>query len=234
MARARNARTEASELALAIARRNLVPDAEAETATDFLCGMIADQIGGLPGIRKSREWVKAASAAEEARHRTELIAAQILTQEEADALERKAERTEGEALLLEAHRIRQALNVPAITAVLDFWDRGAAVRRLDRFGAARGIVPAHDDGGDTLARRRYWKACARAYGHLFQSFDLTDGEWLNDDTAGGILDRVMAQCHLLAHLGRVLDHRPGRHSAANPVRQHAHSLRMAHDPPPGR
>ncbi|ETD87797.1 plasmid replication protein, CyRepA1 family [Rhodobacter capsulatus] len=148
--------------------------------------------------------VKAASAAEEARHRTELIAAQILTQEEADALERKAERTEGEALLLEAHRIRQALNVPAITeAVLDFWDRGAAVRRLDRFGAARGIVPAHDDGGDTLARRRYWKACARAYGHLFQGFDLTDGEWLNDDTAGEILDRVMAQRHLLAHLGIV-------------------------------
>lgn len=47
MARARNARTEASELAVAIARRDLVPDAEAETATDFLCGMIADQIGGL-------------------------------------------------------------------------------------------------------------------------------------------------------------------------------------------
>ncbi|PYF12984.1 hypothetical protein C8J30_101369 [Rhodobacter viridis] len=48
MARARDARAEASELALAIARRDLIQDSEAETATDFLCGVIADQIGGLP------------------------------------------------------------------------------------------------------------------------------------------------------------------------------------------
>jgi hypothetical protein len=48
MARARDARAEASELALAVARRDVIPYAEAETATDFLCGVIADQIGGLP------------------------------------------------------------------------------------------------------------------------------------------------------------------------------------------
>jgi putative DNA primase/helicase len=148
--------------------------------------------------------VKAASVAEEARHRAELIAARILTQDEAAAIERKADRTEGEALLIEAHRIRQTLNVPEITeAVIDFWDRGAVVRKLDRFGAAQGIVPAHDDRSDILARRRYWKACARAYGHLFQGIDLTAGEWLTDETAGDILERVMSQRHLLAHLGIV-------------------------------
>lgn len=48
MARARDARAEASELALAVSRRDLIPDAEAETAADFLCGVIVDRIGGLP------------------------------------------------------------------------------------------------------------------------------------------------------------------------------------------
>ncbi len=71
MARARNARTEASELALAIARRDLVPDAEAETATDFLCGMIADQIGGLPArvTRDLRERRRIEDALREAQDR---------------------------------------------------------------------------------------------------------------------------------------------------------------------
>jgi len=47
-ARARDARAEASELALAVARRDLIQDSEAETATDFLCGVISEAIGGLP------------------------------------------------------------------------------------------------------------------------------------------------------------------------------------------
>ena len=48
MARARDARAEASELALAISRRDLIPDAEAETAADYVCDVIVDRIGGLP------------------------------------------------------------------------------------------------------------------------------------------------------------------------------------------
>ncbi|KQB17102.1 hypothetical protein H9N28_07190 [Rhodobacter capsulatus] len=48
MARARDARAEASELALAISRRDLVPDAEAETAADYVCGVIVDRVGGMP------------------------------------------------------------------------------------------------------------------------------------------------------------------------------------------
>lgn len=48
MARARDARAEASELALAVARRDLIQASEAETATDFVCGIVAEAIGGLP------------------------------------------------------------------------------------------------------------------------------------------------------------------------------------------
>lgn len=148
--------------------------------------------------------VKLASEAEAQRHRAALIAARHLNTAEAEALERKTERTEGEALLLEAHRIRAALNIPSITPeILDFWDRGAVLRKLDRYGAAQGIIPSGGELGNDLARRRYWHACARAYGHIFDGIDLTAGHWLTEDTAGAILDRVLAQRHLLAHLGLV-------------------------------
>ncbi|MBL8563874.1 MAG: hypothetical protein JNN06_16525 [Gemmobacter sp.] len=45
---ARNARAEASELALAVAHRELIPDEEAETAVDFLCAVITRELTGLP------------------------------------------------------------------------------------------------------------------------------------------------------------------------------------------
>ncbi|MFU8865084.1 MAG: plasmid replication protein, CyRepA1 family [Rhodobacterales bacterium] len=148
--------------------------------------------------------IKAASKAEEDRHRAALLSARILTTEEADAIERKAERTEAEAVLIEAQRIRRVLNVDQLDDdTLDFWDRGAVVRRMDRFAAAQGVVGAHDDTGDTLARRRYWRACARAYGFLFQGIDLSDGEWLTPEVAEEIVGRVMERRHLLAHLGVV-------------------------------
>jgi putative DNA primase/helicase len=148
--------------------------------------------------------IKAATKAEEERHRAALLSARILTQSEADAIERKAERTESETVLLEAHRIRRVLNVEQLDGdILDFWDRGAVVRRMDRFAAAQGVVGAHDDTGDTLARRRYWRACARAYGFLFQGIDMQDGEWLTPEVADAIIGRVMQRRHLLAHLGVV-------------------------------
>lgn len=148
--------------------------------------------------------IKAATKAEERRHRAALMAARILSADEAEAIERKADRTEAEAVLIEAHRIRQILNVAQLDDdTLDFWDRGAVVKRMDRFAAAQGVVPAHDDTGDTLARRRYWRACARAYGYIFDGIDLSDGEWLTPDVADAIIGRVMQRRHLLAHLGVV-------------------------------
>lgn len=148
--------------------------------------------------------IKVASKAEEDRHRAALLSARILTTEEAEKIERKAERTEAEAVLIEAHRIRRILNVEQLDdGTLDFWDRGAVVKRMDRFAAAQGVVGAHDDTGDTLARRRYWRACARAYGYLFEGIDLSDGEWLTPDVADAIIGRVMQRRHLLAHLGVV-------------------------------
>ena len=118
-------------------------------------------------------------------------------------LERLTDKTADQLLLLEAHKIKALLNVPEITdEVLEFWDGGRCLRRIDRFNAARGIVPVFDDTKDTLSRRRYWKACARAYSYLFNGIDIASGEhWLTTDTANTVLDRLLAQRHLLAHLG---------------------------------
>ncbi|RID91621.1 hypothetical protein D2N39_13065 [Gemmobacter lutimaris] len=45
---ARDARAEASELALAVARRDAIPDDQAEAAADFLCATITRELSGLP------------------------------------------------------------------------------------------------------------------------------------------------------------------------------------------
>jgi hypothetical protein len=45
---ARDARAEASELALAVARRDVIPDDQAEAAADFLCAVITRELTGLP------------------------------------------------------------------------------------------------------------------------------------------------------------------------------------------
>jgi hypothetical protein len=45
---ARDARAEASELALAVARRDAIPDDQAEAAADFLCATITRELTGLP------------------------------------------------------------------------------------------------------------------------------------------------------------------------------------------
>lgn len=149
--------------------------------------------------------IKAASAAVEMKHRADLIAAPVLSDDQAETLDRKADRTEAENTLLEAHRIRRGLNVDKITeATLDWWDGGRVLRRMDRFGAAQGIIPARQDTREALARRRFWTASARAYAYVFGDLDLFNAEhWLTDTIANQILDRVIAKRFLLAALGIV-------------------------------
>ena len=63
-----------------------------------------------------------------------------------------------------------------------------------------------------MSRRRYWKACARAYSYLFNGIDITSADhWLNEATASIVVDRMIAQRHLLAHLGIA----PAKYAAFN-------------------
>lgn len=140
-------------------------------------------------------------------HRREALkAAPILTDDEADALNRNSKRTELQSIMLEAHRLRRGLGLigqPITDEAIDFWDDGRAARQLDRFDAFRGIVPSHDDCNVPITQRRYLTACARAYGWLLDGIDTKAEGWLTPDVAELVLDRIMQHRHLLAHLGIV-------------------------------
>ncbi|GAA0576093.1 hypothetical protein GCM10008997_26290 [Halomonas salifodinae] len=148
-------------------------------------------------LKESREHVREAKQAA-------LIAAPAITDERAQELGRLKERAELTSITLEAHRIRRALGIigkPLDDEILAVWDDGRAVARLDRFSAFRGIVSDFDDSTKAVASRRYYEACARAYGWLFDGIDTNAEGWLTPDAASMILDRIMEQRHLLAHLG---------------------------------
>lgn len=138
--------------------------------------------------------------------RDALLNAPIITDERAAELERQKVRSELSNITLEAHRIRHALgiqNKPLDDDILTFWDDGHAVAKLDRFSAFQGVVSDCDDSGKSLSSRRYYEACARAYGWLFDGIDTDAEDWLTPGVANQVLDRVMKHRHLLAHLGIV-------------------------------
>lgn len=136
-------------------------------------------------------------------HRDALLAASVISDAEARRLKGAADRTELENIKMEAHQIRRELNVDRLDhGVLDFWDNGASIRRLDRFSASQGIVSSYDDTGANLALRAYARATAKAYKELFLGFDL-DKTQITKAVAATILDRILERRHLLAHLGIV-------------------------------
>ncbi|MGO2383087.1 plasmid replication protein, CyRepA1 family [Vreelandella zhanjiangensis] len=138
--------------------------------------------------------------------RDALLNAPIITDERAAELERQRVRSELSNITLEAHRIRRALGIqgkPLDDDILTFWDDGRAVAKLDRFSAFQGVVSDFDDSGKSLSSRRYYEACARAYGWLFEGIDTDVDGWLTLGVANQVLGRVMEHRHLLAHLGIV-------------------------------
>lgn len=141
--------------------------------------------------------------AQDEAHRAALLAAPVLDDDEAKKLEAKASRTEQQNITLEAWRIRRALNVSDLDGdTLDFWDNGAAVRRLDRFSAWQGTIAAFDDTAENPARRRFLIATAKATQELLEGFD-PDSDRVTDEMGEMLLDRMLAKRHLLAHLGIV-------------------------------
>jgi len=136
-------------------------------------------------------------------HRIALLAAPLIDDADARRLEATPDRTELQNITLEAWRIRASLGVDVLDdAALDFWDDGAAVRRLDRFSAWQGIVGAYDDSKDNLANRSFRRAMAKAYAKLLHGIDLA-ADRITDALADVVLDRMLDQRLLLARLGVV-------------------------------
>jgi putative DNA primase/helicase len=139
-----------------------------------------------------------------AEHRAALMAAPVLTDEEAKRLESLPARTMIQNEHLEAHRIRQALGVTVLDdATLDIWDDGRAVRRMDRFSAFRGVVSSFNDRSDNIARRRFQRATASAYAKLLSGINLTSDR-ITEEMAETVIKRVIGpRRFLLVRLGIV-------------------------------
>lgn len=183
---------------------------EANARADFAAGLLWQlERAGWSLRHGEREEDGLAAALKELRleqaeaHRTALLAAPVIDNDEARRLEATPYRTELQNITLEAWRIRASLGVDALdTAALDFWDDGAAVRRLDRFSAWQGIVGAYDDSKDNLANRGFRRAMSKAYAHVLHGIDLA-ADRITDALADLVLDRVIDQRLLLARLGVV-------------------------------
>lgn len=209
--------TEAAALECAVALPNdftelvaSIQAADSNARADFAAGLLWQLEAAKWSLRRGADTdeetaatLKAMTAEQKAQHRADLLAAPRVNDLDAERLKAKPARTEAESITLEAWRIRQALGVYALDdEALDFWDEGAAVAKLDRFSAWRGIVAKYDDTAENLARRRFRRAVAKAYTDLFHGIALESGR-ITEEVAGTVLDRIIAHRHLLAHLGIV-------------------------------
>lgn len=181
--------------------------ADTNARADFAAGLLWQLEAAKWSLRRGEDTseetaatLKALRAEHEEQYRSALLAAPKITDFEAERLKSKPARTESESITLEAWRIRHALGIYCLDAeALDFWDDGAAIAKLDRFSAWRGIVSKFDDTSENLARRRFRRAVAKAYTDLFQGITLEAGR-ITEEIAGTVLDRMIAKRHLLAEL----------------------------------
>ena len=181
---------------------------EANARADFAAGLLwqLERAGWALTRGEFTDDATAAALAElkqaqEQAHRAALLAAPAIDDADARRLEATPDRTELQNITLEAWRIRQSLGIDALDdEALDFWDDGAAVRRLDRFSAWRGIVGAYDDSKENLANRSFRRAAAKVYAHIFHGIDLAAGR-ITEALADLVLDRMVGQRLLLSCLG---------------------------------
>ena len=181
---------------------------EANARADFAAGLLwqLDRAGwalrrGEAGDEGLAAALTELRLAQQEAHRAALLAAPVIDAADARRLEAVPDRTELQNITLEAYRIRQSLGIDVLDdEALDFWDDGAAVRRLDRFSAWGGIVGAFDDSQDNLANRGFRRATAKVYAQLLHGIDLA-ADRITDAVADLVLDRMMPQRLLLSRLG---------------------------------
>lgn len=132
-----------------------------------------------------------------------MTAPPFLTQEQAEALEQKSNKTQQENLRIEAHKMRGLLSL-GINAELTERDIDMAqnIKRLVRFLRFNGVTPKQDDSEKNIALRRFDTAQVQSYQMLFDGADITSLEF-NEQTAKPIIEKVIENRFLLVALGLV-------------------------------
>ncbi len=144
---------------------------------------------------------KAAARAKD-RYIQAMISAPVLNDSEAIELKRLRNRTEAQNVMLEAHTLRTNLglgNVPITRELVEFWDHGRGIKKLDLFDALRGIVPKYTRRRGSAINEEYPVARAKALRWLFA--DINFLQPYRDETAYIVADRIHEQSDLLRFLG---------------------------------
>jgi len=131
-----------------------------------------------------------------------IISAPVLNDSEAIELKRLRNRTEAQNLILEAHALRTNLglgDVPITRELVEFWDHGRGITKLDLFDALRGVVPKYTQRRGSAINEEYPLARAKALRQLFA--DINFLQPYRDETADIVAGRILEQSDLLNFLG---------------------------------
>lgn len=131
-----------------------------------------------------------------------IVSAPALSDIEAIELQRLRNRTEAQNLMLETHALRTSLglgNAPITRELVEFWDHGRGIKKLDLFDALRGIVPKKTNRNTSAINEEYPIATAKVLRWLFA--DINFLQPYRDETASIVADRILDQSNLLRFLG---------------------------------
>ena len=182
---------------------------EARTKRDFAAGLLWQLSAAgwrlVPSSRRPQELfanVQAHAADVKNRYIEALVSAPVLNKIEATELQRLRNRTVAQNLMLEAFVLRKNLgldNAPITRELVEFWDHGRGIKKLDLFDALRGIVPNNTRQIGSAINAEYPLARAKTLKRLFEGIDIL--EPYRDETANIVADRIREQSDLLRFLG---------------------------------
>jgi len=183
---------------------------EAQTKRDFAAGLLwqlnAAGWSLVPSSHRPNEsstnaQAKAAACVKE-RYIDAMISAPVLDDLGATELQRLRNRTEAQNFVLEAHSLRTNLglgNAPITRELVEFWDHGRGIKKLDLFDSLRGIVPKNMRCRGAAINEEYPVARAKAILWLFAEINLLQP--YRDETANIVAGRILDQSDLLRFLG---------------------------------
>ena len=125
------------------------------------------------------------------------------TNDEAEKLENKSNRTQDENLRIEAHKMRNLLSLKIDSALSENdIDMAQNFKRLTRFLRFNGITPKQDDSDKNIALRRFDHAQVECYEMLFNGIELRTEQFTKDNSEI-IINKVIENRFLLVALGMV-------------------------------
>jgi len=123
--------------------------------------------------------------------KAQVIAAPVLSSEDAETLQKQRGLTTAQSAAMEAYTIRKKLGISDITPEkYDFWDGGHVISKLERFNCLIG-KPSHPEVDRVaLSHQKFPQAVAAAYARLFRGYEIGPDTRLSPDEIRGIMQGI--------------------------------------------